>query len=189
MIRLILLAALLPLPALAHPDHAQALGFAAGALHPLGGLDHLAAMLAVGLWAGLTGGRARWVLPAGFVVGMAAGLALGAAGVALPMVEPGILASVLALAACVALVARPTRPLALALAAALVAGFGLLHGHAHGAEASGAALLPFAAGVLLVTAALHAVGVAAATPAAPRLRLALRASAGTAGALAAPLVM
>jgi urease accessory protein len=187
MIRLILLAALLPLPALAHPDHAQALGFAAGALHPLGGLDHLAAMLAVGLWAGLTGGRARWVLPAGFVVGMAAGLALGAAGVALPMVEPGILASVLALAACVALAVRPTRPLA--LATALVAGFGLVHGHAHGAEASGAALLPFTAGVLLVTAALHAVGVAAATPAAPRLRLALRASAGTAGALAAPLVM
>jgi urease accessory protein len=183
MIRLLLLAALLPalLPgtALAHPDHAQALSFVSGTLHPLGGLDHLVAMLAVGLWAGLHGGRARWAMPLGFVTGMAAGLALGAAGIELPLVEAGILLSVLALGACAALAARPP----LRDAVVLIAGFGLLHGQAHGFEAAGASLLPFAAGVLLMTLVLHALGVIAAIPALPRLRMALRAVAGTAGAV------
>ena len=161
---LALAAALLaPLPALAHPgDHH--LGFIAGLAHPLGGLDHLLAMIALGLWAGLIGGTARWALPTGFLGGMALGGLLGAAGVALPLVEPGILASLVVLGGLAAFTLRLPLPAALAVAA----GFGLLHGHAHGAEALGAAIIPYGAGVLLATALLHGVGLALAAPASAR---------------------
>ena len=113
------------------------------------------AMVAVGLWAGLNGGRALWAWPAAFVGVMLAGGALGMAGVAVPMVEPGILASVIVLGLLVLTAAR----LPVALGAALVAAFALLHGHAHGAELpGGAAAATYAAGFALATAALHAVG-------------------------------
>jgi urease accessory protein len=150
---LFLAALLLPLPALAHPGLHGAEGFAAGVLHPFGGLDHLVAMLAVGLWASSLGGRASLLLPAGFLAGMAAGGALGMTGVAIPLVEHGILASMVVLGGLVALLAR----VPLGVAVAIGAGFGLLHGHAHGTEMVGGAL-GYATGVLLATAALHGAG-------------------------------
>ncbi|WP_439596048.1 HupE/UreJ family protein [Falsiroseomonas sp.] len=154
--RLLTLAALLaPLPALAHEAGDHVHGFAAGFLHPVGGLDHVLAMVAVGLWAGLLGGRALWALPAGFLGAMTLGFGLGAAGIGLPMVEAGILASVIILGALVAASAR----VSLALAVPLVAVFGLLHGHAHGTELEGAGAFPYAAGFLVATAALHGLGV------------------------------
>jgi urease accessory protein len=150
---LLALALLAPLPALAHPGDGHVHGLAAGLLHPLGGLDHLMAMVAVGAWAGILGGAARLALPAGFLAAMALGGVLGMAGIALPMVEAGILASVIVLGALIASAARlPT-----ALAVAMVAVAGLLHGHAHGAELSGG-VLGYAAGFLVATAALHAAG-------------------------------
>src|SRR5215510_9397113 len=76
--------------------------------HPLTGLDHLLAMVAVGLWASQLGGRALWLLPLTFPVMMAAGAALGFGGVALPWVEIGVTASVLVLGAAVALTYRPS---------------------------------------------------------------------------------
>lgn len=159
----ILLAAalLLPAPAFAHVGDGLHHGLLAGFLHPLGGADHLLAMVMLGLWAGLQGGAARLALPAGFLGGMAAGALLGFGGVALPAVESGILASVIALGALAALAIRPP----LALGVALAAGFGLLHGQAHGAEllGSGATLL----GMLAGTALLHAAGLALAGTAAP----------------------
>ena len=82
--------------ALAHPGHESA-SFLSGFNHPLGGLDHLLAMLAVGLYAAQQAGRARWSLPAGFVLAMLLGAALGASGIRLPAVEAGIAASVLVL--------------------------------------------------------------------------------------------
>lgn len=146
---------LLPAAALAHPGHSVTDGaFAGGLLHPLTGLDHLLAMVAVGLWAALCGGRALWALPVAFLMAMLAGFGLGAGGVALPAVEPVILASVIVLGALVALAAR----LPVVAAAALVALFGLAHGHAHGTEGPAAGLVAYVAGFGLATAGLHAAG-------------------------------
>ncbi len=162
--RSILVAGLVALPAaaaLAHPGHVHevpaagaAAAFLYGLLHPLTGLDHLLAMVAVGLWAALAGGRALWALPLAFVVAMLAGGALGTLGVPMPAVEPVILASVIVLGALVALAAR----LPLGAAVALVALFGLAHGHAHGAEGPGGSLAAYAAGFTLATAALIVAG-------------------------------
>jgi urease accessory protein len=139
----------------AHTGLEHAFSFGSGFAHPWTGLDHMLAMVAVGLWAGLNGGRALWAWPAAFVGVMLAGGALGMAGVAVPMVEPGILASVIALGLLVLAAAR----LPVALGAALVAVFAVLHGHAHGAELpSGAAAATYAAGFALATALLHALG-------------------------------
>ena len=148
-------------------------GFAQGAAHPLTGLDHLLAMVAVGLFAAQLGGRARWLAPAGFVTAMAAGGALGAAGFAVGPVETGIALSLVAFG--LALAAAWRWP---ATAAALFVGvFGVFHGHAHGVETPGEASgLAYGVGFLLVTAALHAAGVglggAMAGKAKPALRIA-----------------
>jgi urease accessory protein len=168
--RIAFLAALLaPLPALAHPGGDHVHGLLAGFVHPFGGLDHLVAMLAVGLWAGMLGGATRLRLPAAFLAAMLAGLGLGALGVALPMVEGGVLASVVVLGALVCLAAR----VPVAGAALLVGLFGLLHGHAHGTEMAGGAV-GYAIGMATASALLLAVGVAVVSQAGATQRLALR---------------
>jgi len=141
-------------PALAHLDPAEHGSFAAGFTHPLFGTDHVLAMIAVGLWAALQGGRAVWALPTAFVGAMVAGFALSLAGMALPYVEPFILASVVVLGTVVALALR----LPLGLSAILVAAFGLCHGHAHGGEIGAAGEFAYAGGFVLATALLHATG-------------------------------
>ena len=159
-------------PALAHPGHALPSGFAAGALHPLTGADHLLAMLAVGLWSGFALPRHVWAGAAAFLTAMTAGAALGIAGIALPGVEAVILASVVVLGA-LTLSARAGQPAWRTLAAlAAIAGFALFHGHAHAAEATGAALA-FVAGFLTSTAALHLAGIALARAVAGRRRAGL----------------
>jgi urease accessory protein len=143
-------------PALAHPGHGSTASFAAGIAHPFGGLDHIAVMVAVGLWAALKGGRALWLWPAAFVGVMVIGGALGMAHVPVPLVEPGILASVVALGLLVALAVD----LPVWTGAAIVAVFALLHGHTHGTEVaetvSGA---EYTAGFAVATATLHGVGI------------------------------
>ena len=142
-------------PAFAHPGHGVE-SFAAGVAHPLSGLDYVAVMVAVGLWAALKGGRALWAWPAAFVGVMLIGGALGMAHVALPFVEPGILASVIALGLMVALAVD----LPVAAGGALIGVLALLHGHAHGAEvAENIGGLEYMAGFALATAALHAIGI------------------------------
>jgi len=141
--------------ALAHPGHESA-SFFTGFTHPLGGLDHLLAMLAVGLYAARQPGATRWMLPAGFVLAMLAGAGLGAIGVALPAVEAGIAASMLVFGLLIALAAR----LPLTVSLPLVAAFALFHGHAHHAEMDGASLVTYAAGFALATALLHGAGYA-----------------------------
>jgi len=184
--RLVLLAALLaPLPALAHPGGDHVHGFATGLLHPLTGLDHLVAMVAIGLWAGLLGGRLLWLLPAAFLGGMAAGGVLGMAGMALPGVQAGILASVMVLGALVGAAGR----LPAAFALPMIAAFGLLHGHAHGTEAVGGAF-GYEAGFLIATAALHGAGLLLAAGAAQRgQQVALRFAGGASAAIAAGIVL
>src|SRR5262245_28932012 len=145
--------------ALAHTGLEHAVSFASGFKHPWSGLDHMLAMVAVGLWAGLNGGRALWAWPMAFVGLMVAGGALGISGIALPMVEPGILASVIVLGLLVLMAAQ----LPVALGAALVAAFAVLHGHAHGAELPAqASAASYAAGFALATALLHRLGLGAA---------------------------
>jgi urease accessory protein len=148
---------LLPVMAQAHPGHGGT-GFLPGFAHPLLGLDHILAMLAVGLWAAQLGGRAFWVVPAAFVSVMTLGSALGMAGIGLPFVEQGILASVLILGVLVAAAVR----LPLAASVVIVGSFALLHGIAHGAEMpENAAGLAYAGGFALATALLHTCGLLA----------------------------
>lgn len=153
------LAALATLPTLAnaHAGHAESLGLASGFGHPLAGMDHLLAMLAVGLWGAQIGGRAQWLLPVSFVSFMLLGAGLGIAGVAVPGVEQGILVSVLLLGLLLVRAAR----LPLATGAALVAGFAAMHGLAHGSEMPVASSVPaYAFGFMLSTALLHMAGLA-----------------------------
>ncbi|MDP2081478.1 MAG: HupE/UreJ family protein [Pseudotabrizicola sp.] len=148
--------ALLPQAALAHVgDHGASL-FVSGVMHPLGGTDHVLAMVAVGLWAAVTAGRALWALPLGFVGAMLAGGALGAMGLVLPGVEPMILASIVLLGVAAALAWRAP----LAVGVGIVAAFGLFHGHAQGTEGPAAGLLSYGAGFAFATMALHGAGVA-----------------------------
>jgi urease accessory protein len=140
----------------AHTNLEHAFSFASGFSHPFTGLDHMLAMVAVGLWAGLNGDRALWLWPAAFVGVMVPGGLLGIAGVPVPMVESGILASVVVLG----LLVLGAAQLPVAVGAILVAAFALLHGHGHGAELpDGAAAATYAAGFVIATAILHAIGI------------------------------
>jgi urease accessory protein len=170
-------------PAFAHTGHGEVAGLLAGLVHPVFGLDHLLAMVTVGLWAGLVGGRSLWAWPASFVGAMLVGGALAMNGVTLPGVELVIAASVVALGLAVALGLKPQ----IVLGAALTALFGLAHGHAHGLEAPGIGGFAYVTGFMLATAALHGVGLTLAmatqtryAPAIMRLLGVLAASAGLA---------
>lgn len=148
---------LLPSLAYAHVGLSGADGFVHGLAHPASGLDHVCAMLAVGLWAAQMGGRSIWAVPLTFVGVMALGGALPMLGISLPFVEQGIVLSVLLLGILIAASIR----LPLWLSSGMVGLFALWHGHAHGAEmpalASG---IEYALGFMLATALLHAVGIA-----------------------------
>ena len=154
----ILLGLLWPaLPALAHTgalgDHVHP-GFMAGLLHPFTGIDHLAAMLAVGVWSALAV-RPVWMAPLAFVALLGAGALGGLAGVAVPGVEPMIAASLLVTGLLIA-----TRAQWPVWAAALVAGlFAFFHGAAHGMELSGVGVAQALAGMLIGSAALHLTGI------------------------------
>jgi urease accessory protein len=131
-------------------------GFTNGFVHPLHGLDHVLAMVAVGLWASQLGRPALWLLPLTFPVVMAAGGVLGWSGVSFPWVEIGIAGSVIALGAAIAVALRPT----LMVSALLIGFFALFHGFEHGASlpAHGTAIT-YGAGFILATLVLHAIGI------------------------------
>ncbi|MGO4392852.1 HupE/UreJ family protein [Variovorax sp. M-6] len=142
----------------AHPGHGTE-GFAAGLAHPLGGYDHLLAMVAVGMWSAVALPKAwRAAGPAVFLTTLLLGAVLAIRGIGLPGVEAGIALSVVALAALM-LGARRIAPMA---GLALVAFVGLLHGHAHGGELTGGhSFMAYAAGFMLASTLLHAVGLGA----------------------------
>ena len=142
--------------ALAHPGHSHAgggdHGFMSGLLHPLLGLDHLLAMVAVGLLAARVGGKAMWRLPATFLGAMCCGGVAARLGLELPMVEYGIGASVLVLGVLVAI----GSPMPLRIGVPMIALFAWLHGAAHAGEmAASASTVVYFAGFLLATLALH----------------------------------
>ena len=151
-------------PAFAHLDPLEHGSVLAGISHPLFGIDHVLAMLAVGLWAAQLARsgdnksdsrRALWLVPLAFVGTMTLGFAAGAAGLPLPFVEPAILASVVALGLVVALSVR----LPASACAAVVGVFALFHGHAHGSELGTAGALQFGLGFVAATALLHLAGI------------------------------
>jgi len=153
---IITLPCLLPSLAQAHPNHGPASGLFAGLAHPLSGLDHLAAMVAIGLWAAQRGGRALWAVPLAFVGVLIFGALLGQGGVALPFAEQGIAASVLILGILIAAAWR----LPLAASLAVVGLFALFHGYAHGAEMPATASgLAYGAGFVAATVALNLFGI------------------------------
>lgn len=143
--------------AVAHSEAGGAAGFLSGAHHPVSGLDHILAMIAVGLWGAQLGAPAIWLLPVTFPMAMAVGGMLGLMGVRLPGVEIGIAVSAFALGASVACAWRPP----LWLGAVLVGFFAIFHGHAHGVELpAGASGLTYSIGFVVVTGLLHASGIA-----------------------------
>ncbi|MCP8883693.1 HupE/UreJ family protein [Devosia sp. XJ19-1] len=145
------------LPAFAHVDPVAHGSLVAGFSHPLLGLDHILAMVAVGVWAAMQGGKAIWIVPAAFVGTMVLGFGAAIAGVPLPFVEPVIMASVIFIGIAIAL----ALPVPTSAIAALVGFFAFFHGHAHGGELGNAGAWQFALGFIAATAALHAVGIGA----------------------------
>lgn len=143
-------------PALAHEGEGVGGGLISGFLHPILGWDHVAAMVAVGLWGAFLGKPAIWQLPVIFPVVMVIGGILGIAGVAVPQVETGIAASALVLGVMVALAVRPP----IWVAWVLVGFFAIFHGHAHGTELPGAAnAVAYSIGFVVGTGLMHMIGI------------------------------
>jgi urease accessory protein len=143
--------------AYAHGGVGLSAGFSGGFFHPLSGLDHIAAMVAVGLWGAFLGRPAIWVLPIVFPLVMVGGGILGMLGVPFPAVEFGIAASAIVLGLMVTLAVRPP----IWVAAIIVGTFATFHGYAHGAELPAAAdPLAYSAGFVIATGTLHLLGIA-----------------------------
>jgi urease accessory protein len=157
--RLLALAAgslLFSTPAFAHTTPGEAQGFITGFLHPLSGLDHVLAMVAVGIWGAQLKRPAIWILPVAFPLVMSVGGLLGIRGVPLPGVEIGVAASAIVLGIVIAFELRPP----LWIAGAIVSVFAIFHGHAHGTELPRAAApLTYALGFVLATGLLHLCGI------------------------------
>lgn len=157
LLRILGLLFLLPGIAVAHTGVGETVGFAHGFIHPIGGADHLLAMVAVGIWAAQIGGRALWVVPSTFVTVLILGGILGFSGIAVPFIEEVILISVLALGILIAVAFR----FSIIFSAVVVGFFAIFHGHAHGTEmplAVGA--VSYTIGFALSTAILHVAGMA-----------------------------
>lgn len=156
MLPIVVLLALSAPPAFAHPQNGEAVGFLTGFRHPISGLDHVLAMIAVGLWGAQLGAPAIWLLPVAFPMVMAVGGMLGLMGIPIPGIEYGIALSALLLGAAVMFEVRPP----LGVAAALVGFFAVFHGHAHGTELPpGQSALLYSIGFVIATGSLHALGI------------------------------
>jgi len=144
-------------PVSAHVLSGQAEGFVSGFSHPISGMDHVLAMVLVGVWGAQLGPPAMWRLPVLFPMVMAVGGFLGLVGVALPAVEPGIALSAILLGLAVATEAKPP----FRAAAVLVGAFAVYHGHAHGTELPpGQSGLTYSIGFVVATGCLHGIGIA-----------------------------
>lgn len=144
-------------PTFAHVDGGQAAGFVTGLKHPWSGLDHVLAMIAVGLWGAQLGNPALWLLPVVFPLIMALGAMMGLLGLPLPGIEVGIACSAILLGGMVCSAVRPK----LVFAAILVGFFAIFHGHAHGTELPpGQSGLLYSMGFVIATGILHGLGIA-----------------------------
>lgn len=145
------------LPADAHGVDGYGGGFVAGFTHPILGWDHVAAMVAVGLWGAFLGAPAIWILPVVFPLVMALGAAAGIVGIPLPAVETGIALSAVVLGIMIVFAARPP----VAVSAAIVGAFAIFHGYAHGTELPASVnAFAYAVGFVVSTGLLHLIGIA-----------------------------
>ena len=145
-----------PAPAWAHASSSPGSGFVAGFLHPISGLDHVVAMVAVGLWGAVLGPPALWLLPVAFPIVMALGGCLGLLGVVMPGVEIGVAVSGLVLGLMVLFEIKAP----LGVAAALVSAFAVFHGLAHGAERlAGDNAVLYSLAFVMSTGLLHLLGI------------------------------
>jgi urease accessory protein len=142
-------------PALAHTGVGQIDSFASGIAHPLNGVDHILVMVSVGIWGVLAGGRAIWAWPVAFVATMLAGFTVAALGLQLQWVDTAIWLSIVIFGMLIALAVK----VPVWLGATVTAVFAFFHGHAHGTEAAGVNLIPYAAGFACATAGLHLGGI------------------------------
>jgi len=146
----------LPSYAFAHVESGQAAGFISGLQHPWSGLDHVLAMIAVGIWGAQLGNPAMWLLPVTFPIVMSLGALMGLLGIPLPGIEIGIAFSAILLGAMVFGEVRP----GLMIAATLVGFFAVFHGHAHGTELpAGQSGLLYSMGFVIATGCLHGIGI------------------------------
>ena len=153
----LILLTLWPAAVLAHVQAGEAGGFVSGLSHPVSGLDHVLAMVAVGLWGAQMGRPAIWTLPVAFPMMMACGGMLGLIGLPVPGVEAGIAVSAIVLGVMVLAEARPPP----AVAVVIVAFFAVFHGHAHGTELQpGQNAMLYSLGFVIATGLLHAAGIA-----------------------------
>jgi urease accessory protein len=177
-------------PAFAHVGVGSVNTFRAGFWHPLTGIDHVLAMVAVGLYAASLGGRALWLVPSAFVATMIFGGILGYTGFPLPLVEEGIGLSVVVMGLAIASGTKlPT-----VIAMTLVGLFALFHGHAHGSEGAGLgfSFIPYAVGFIIATASLHVLGISfgmGLDELASRTSGVLRRTAGALGAIAGVCIL
>ncbi|MGI9399996.1 MAG: HupE/UreJ family protein [Rhizobiaceae bacterium] len=164
------------LPAMAHSGEGYGGGFIAGFTHPVLGWDHVAAMVAVGLWGAFLGSPAIWALPVVFPLIMALGAAAGIAGLPLPAVETGIALSAVVLGLMIVFAVRPP----IWVAAIIVGAFAIFHGYAHGTELpSTVNAFAYAVGFVVATGMLHLIGIAFGIPAKwPAGKLAVRGAGG-----------
>ncbi len=140
----------------AHVEQGQAAGFVTGLEHPWSGLDHVLAMIAVGLWGAQLGNPAMWVLPITFPMVMSLGAMMGLLGIPLPGIEVGIAVSAILLGAMVLGEVKPK----LLIAAIMVGFFAIFHGHAHGTELpAGQSGLLYSMGFVIATGVLHGIGI------------------------------
>jgi len=143
-------------PALAHVEQGQAVSFITGLEHPWSGLDHVLAMIAVGLWGAQLGNPALWILPVTFPMVMSMGAMMGLLGIPLPGIEIGIAVSAILLGAMVLGEIKPK----LYIAAVMVGFFAVFHGHAHGTELpAGQSGLLYSMGFVIATGVLHGIGI------------------------------
>jgi urease accessory protein len=153
---LLLMILLIPSSVFAHVEQGQAAGFITGLQHPWSGLDHVLAMIAVGLWGAQLGNPAMWVLPVIFPMVMSLGAMMGLLGIPLPGIEIGIALSAILLGAMVVGEVRPK----LVIAAVLVGFFAVFHGHAHGTELpAGQSGMLYSMGFVIATGILHGIGI------------------------------
>ncbi|KPK36705.1 MAG: Ni/Fe hydrogenase [Nitrospira bacterium SG8_35_1] len=140
----------------AHVEQGQAVGFITGLEHPWSGLDHVLAMIAVGLWGAQLGNPALWVLPVTFPMVMSLGAMMGLLGIPLPGIEIGIAVSAILLGAMVLGEVKPK----FYIAAVMVGFFAVFHGHAHGTELPpGQSGLLYSMGFVIATGVLHGIGI------------------------------
>jgi urease accessory protein len=140
----------------AHVERGQAIGFITGLEHPWSGLDHVLAMIAVGLWGAQLGNPALWILPVTFPMVMSLGAMMGLLGIPLPGIEIGIAVSAILLGAMVLGEVKPK----LYIAAVMVGFFAIFHGHAHGTELpAGQSGLLYSMGFVIATGCLHGIGI------------------------------